>query len=62
MQVDVRFELEAETVTLSPGETRENIELREPGLPDPVEVIVTRNVRETRDPQKIGGLQLTDGG
>jgi hypothetical protein len=61
LQVDVRFEIDTKTVTLSPGETRD-VTLRDSGLPDPVEVIVTRNVRETRDPQKIGGLQITEGG
>jgi hypothetical protein len=61
LQIDRRFELDTETVTLPPGETRDGT-LRDSGVPDTVEVIVTRNVRETRDPQKIGGLQLTDGG
>jgi hypothetical protein len=61
LQVDVRFEIDTKTVTLSSGETRD-VTLRDFGLPDPVEVIVTRNVRETRDPQKIGGLQITEGG
>ncbi len=61
LQVDVRFELDTETVSLSPGETRD-VTLRDSGLPDPVEVIVTRNVRATQDPQKIGGLHVTDGG
>ncbi|MFB6227302.1 MAG: hypothetical protein ABEH88_01745 [Halobacteriales archaeon] len=65
LQVDVRFELDTETVTLSPGETRENIELRDSGLPDPVEVIVTRKIKRegtrSRRFQKIGGLQVTDG-
>jgi hypothetical protein len=62
LQVDVRFELDTETITISPGETWEKTLRESSGLPDPVEVIVTRNVREARDPQKIGGLQVTDGG
>jgi hypothetical protein len=65
LQIDVRFELDTETVTLSPGETRENVELRDTGgVPDPVEVIVTRKIKAEDTPnrkfQKIGGLHVTD--
>ena len=63
LQVDVRFELDTEAVTLSPGETRD-ITLRDGGLPDALEVLITRRIKatdtESRRFQKIGGLHVTE--